>query len=425
MPKNKRPVPRQSHVPAGEEDEVLAQALADLALELAEREGDDDDDGASARATETETDTATGDGGAAFAVKDSELTRLIRNALRKKNDEVLYGAIERARYADVGAYQLLRARIEEAAGTVLLRREGAAPMEINAFALPLFVHSTGGLQQAADFADPEAFELLVDSLKQAGLESPDAKVVMISHAYDLEEIDRITYSHLQDMVRDAAGSMTEKKLVARPALERSLSGWAPGSFGAGDKAVELRFLLGFALKAETDPFYQAPPDEAGADAFFEARMARYRAWTVQADALVRRCLALEPAAIGVHFLYQDLFFGAKEQGLAELAMLQMMSDINAALLRANAAPGAVHAIAGPADVDDEMVLRVNLYAGTAPGGALLASSDKPLDLAADLQTEVDDICDALSTIGIEQVSVCLKFDRDGQAVQAQPYAPGD
>ena len=402
MPKNKRPVPRKSAAMPAEDDDVLAQSLADLALELAEREHADDDDAEALR------------------LKEDEFNKLLRNALRKKNDEVLYGAIERARYADVGAYQYVRSHIEEAAATVLLRKEGGPAMEINAFAVPVFVHSDGGLKEAEGFQDGDAFAELVESFKQAGLESPHAKVVMISHAYDAEEAGRITYSDLNDMARDAAASMTDKKLVATPALERSMTGWAPTSFGAGDKAVELRFLLGFALKRADDPFYQAPEEEAAADEYFEQRSARYRAWTDTAAPLVRRVLAADPAALDVHFLYQDLFFGAREQGMAELDMLRMMAELGAALEQHGAA---AQAVVGPADVDDMMVLRVNLLGAD---GAVLASADKPLDLAADLQAEVDDICDALATLGVQTVSVALRFDKDGVAQETQPYlAPED
>lgn len=404
MPKNKRPVPRKPPTPPEEADEVQAQALAGLALELAEREQDDD---AAAAPAATE-----------LLSKDEELSRLVRNALRKKNDEVLYGAIEHARYTDAGAYQLLRGRIEEAAGTVLLRRDGAPTMDINAFALPLFVHSEGGLKEDATFADGAAFDQLVDSFTAAGLESPQAKVVLISHAYDIDEIDAITYSHLQDMVRDAAGSMTEKKLVARPALERSIRGWAASHFGPGDKAVELRFLLGFALKRADDAFYQAPSGEAQADAYFEARMARYRDWTVQAAPLIRRCLAADPEAIALHFLYQDLFFGAKQQGLDELAMLQTIADVNAALAQGGVDAGAARAVVGPAATEDNLVLRVRLFDS---GGAALGQMDKPLDLAADLQIEVDDVCDALAGLGMTRLSVCQRFDPDGQALEERPF----
>lgn len=410
MSKNKRPVPRKSHTPAEEDDDVLAKALADLALAVAEAEGDDEEDVAG-----TPADLA------ALQAKEVELARLIRNSLRKKNDDVLYGAIERARYDDVGAYQLLRSRIEEAAGSVLIRREGAPAQEIDAFALPIFVHSTGGLRQAEDFADSEAFDQLVASFQAAGLESPSAKVVLISHGYDLEEVDRITYSHLQDMVRDAAASMTEKKLVARPALERSLSGWADSAFGPDDAVVELRFLLGFALKAQDDPFYQVPQDEVAVDAYFEQRMQRYRDWTVQATPLVKRCLTADPESIELHFLYQDLFFGAKEQGVAEMETLKLMSDISEALQRGAANAADVHAVAGPAALEDELVLRVKLF---DVAGTLLASIDKPLDVAADLESEVDDVCDALSTVGVQAISVCLRFDTDGQAIEAQAWSAG-
>lgn len=396
MPKNKRPVPRKSAIPPQEDDDVLAQQLADMALAVASEEGDD----------------------AAIAMRDVEFGRLVRNALRKKNDEVLYGAIERARYTDTLAYQLLRERVEEAAGTVALRRENGPEMEINAFALPVFVHSTGGLKESEAFNDGDAFEALVDSIKQGGLESPQSTVVMISHAYDLDEIDAITFSHLNDMVRDAAGSMTEKKLVARPALERSMSGWAATHFGAADTAVELRFLLGFAMKRADDPFYAAPAGEAAADAYFEARMERYRAWTVAAGPLVKRCLASTPAALELHFLYQDLFYGAKEQGVAELAMLQMISDVNAALQESGIAPAEVSAVLGPAAVEDEMVMRVNL---SDPAGVLLASLEKPLDVAADLRGELDDVCDALASLGIVSLSVAARFGEDGQPLDAAAY----
>ncbi|NHZ61391.1 DUF2863 family protein [Massilia genomosp. 1] len=396
MPKNKRPVPRKSAIPPQEDDDVLAQQLADLALAVASEEGD----------------------AAAIALRDVELARLVRNALRKKNDDVLYGAIERARYTDAVAYQLLRERVEEAAGTVTLRRENGPEMEINAFALPVFVHSTGGLKEAEGFNDGDAFDQLVESIKQGGLESPQATVVMISHAYDLDEVDAITYSHLNDMVRDAAGSMTEKKLVARPALERSMTGWADTHFGPADTAVELRFLLGFAMKRADDPFYAAPEGEEAAEAWFEARMARYRAWTVAAGPLVKRCLALDPASVELHFLYQDLFYGAKEQGVAELAMLQMISDVNAALEEGGVAGAEVRAMVGPAAVEDEMVMRVNL---SDAAGVLLASLEKPLDVAADLRGEVDDLCDALASLGITSTSVALRFGEDGQPIEARAW----
>ena len=301
MPKNKRPVPRKPVANPAEDDEVQAAALATLALALSEREHAEEDDAA------------------VLDAQEAEFDKLLRNALRKRNDEVLYGAIEFARDDDVGAYQLLRSRIEEASATVLLRKEGAPAMEVNAFAVPLFVHSKGGLKDADTFQDGDAFSELVDSFSKLGLESPAAKVVLVSHAYDAIEAARITFSGLNDMARDAAASMTDKKLVATPALERSITGWAPSSFAEGDQAVELRFLVGFALKRADDPFYAVPDEAAAADAYFAARMERYRAWTEQAAPLLKRCLGRDPASMEIHFQYQDLFFGAYQQGMDELA----------------------------------------------------------------------------------------------------------
>jgi hypothetical protein len=400
MPKNKRPVPRKSSVIPEDEDDLMAQALADLALAIVEREDEDE---------------------AVMRLQRDQFQKLLRNALRKNKDEVLYGAIERARDVDVGAYQFLRAEVEETSATAILRRDGAPTMEINAFLVPIFVHSTGGLVETAGFQDDAAFAQLVDSFGQAGLESPQAKVVLISHAYDLAEIDAIAYSHLNDMLRDAGGSMTEKKVVATPALERSISGWSARSFAPSDEAMELRFLLGFALKRADDPFYLAPGEEAEADAYYAARMERYRGWTLQVAPLVRRCLAADPATLELSFLYQDLFYGAKQQAMAELAMLGMMADINQALAQHALEPSQVRTIVAPVDLRGQMLLRVNLY--RQGDDAVLVASDKPLDLAADLRTEVDDICDALGTLGIVDVSVALKFRADGSADDARAYQP--
>ncbi|MET0855360.1 MAG: hypothetical protein ABWY27_01305, partial [Telluria sp.] len=184
---------------------------------------------------------------------------------------------------------------------------------------------------------------------------------------------------------------------------------------------ELRFLLGFARAREDDPFYKAPEDEAGADAWYAARLERYRQWTLEAAPLLQACLASDPATLSLNFLYQDLFYGAKEDAMAELAMLGMMSDITRALDAHQLDAAEVSAVVAPADVDDEMVLRVNLYRDGA--GAPLASPEMPFDMAADLQTEVDDICDALGTIGIHAVSVALKYGHDGQPVDVRPYSP--
>jgi len=44
-----------------------------------------------------------------------------------------------------------------------------------------------------------------------------------------------------------------------------------------------------------------------------------------------------------------------------------------------------------------------------------------VDLAADLGAEVDELCDALATIGIDDVSTADGFSEDGHPEGAQPY----
>ena len=402
MPKNKRPAPRKSSNSPEDKDEAVARMLSTMALNLAEQEDSESQ-------------------GTVLAEQAVEFGRMIRKSLNQKKDEVLYDAIERAKYEDVGAYQYLRSQIEEASSVVVIRRENAPAMEINAFVVPLLVQSTGGLKEADGFQDQEAFEALVKSFQESALESAKAKVVLMSHAYDLDEIDNITYSHLHEMVRDAYTSMTDKKIVIAAGLERSIAGWSATEFGAGDTAVELRFLLGFALKRVDDPFYVEPKDEAALDAWFDARMERYQQWTAKVAPLVQRCLAPAGSAVEISFLYQDLFHGGKEQGMAEYAMLQMMSGINHALAENKLDAGDVSVVVGPADEHGELLLRVNVYAAS---GEVLHGADKPLDLAADLQDEVNDVCDALAIIGVTNLSVALKFDNQGQPVEVHTYSPG-
>lgn len=380
MPKNKRPVPRKSSTPAEPDTDALAQALADLALEIAEAEDAEP---------------------AALAAREDELNTQVRKALRRKHDEVLYGAIELARYTDPAACRYLRARVEEEAATLRVRREGAPEFEIDAFLVPLFVQSTGGLAEAETFADDDAFEALTESFRQAGLDSADAKVVLIRHLYDLDAIDHIAFSALHEMLREAAASLTDKKLPPAPTLAASMRPWSERAFGPEDSAMELRFLLGFSLKRVDDPFYQVPASEEAADAYFAARMERYRAWTVAAAPLLARSLAGEPDRLSLNFLYQDLFYGAKEQGVAELALLATLGEVNDAI--AGRAPGAVRALVAPLDGGEQIVLRVSLYEGGA--AAPFASVDKPVDIAADLSAEVDDLCDALESLELAAVEV--------------------
>jgi hypothetical protein len=398
MPKNKRPAPRKPVKQAAEPDhEALAQNLVDLALEIAEREDLEP---------------------AVLAAREQDLQTLVRRALRRKHDEVLYGAIELARYTDPGACRWLRDKIEEEAATVHAR-EGDEDLEIDAFMIPLFVTSTGGLLEADVFQDDAAFEELNDSFRQAGLASADARVVLVRHLYDLDEVEAVRYSDLQEMLREALQSMRSKKLVAAPAIEASMRGWQPGLADAHEEAMELRFLLGFSLKHADDPFYRVPKDEEDADAYFEGRLARYRMWAGSIAPLLQRNLSHKPTELDLNFLYQDLFYGAMEQGVSELAMLATLAEVNWRLDGQDLEPARVKAAVAPIEAGDHAALRVNLYA--LGGGAPLATIDKPVDLADDLEIALEDLCDALSTVGLDGILVATGFDDDGEPQGAEPY----
>lgn len=398
MPKNKRPLPRTSNNPREPDAASQAQELADLALAIAERE---DEPGF---ATEDE--------------REEELLAAVRKLLRKKRDEALYEAIETARFTDPQACRLLRGRIEEEAATLRIRRD-EAEYEIDAFLIPLFVRSPGGLVAQETFQDPEAFEALSASFHAGGLEGASGKVVLIQHAYDLAEVDHIAFSTLQEMLREAANSLLEKKLQPAPTIEASIRGWTGERFAPDDSAVELRFLLGFSLKRADDPFYAIPADEAGADAWYGAREERYRAWTFQVAPLLRRCLASDPERVHVDFLYQDLFYGAKEQGVSELSTLSTLSEVARTLSAKGLEADQVHAAVAPIDAGEHIVLRINLYA--LDGGRPWGSVETAVDLAADLAVEVDNLCDALLALGLEGVSIASGFSEDGHAEGAEPY----
>jgi hypothetical protein len=402
MPNNKRPAPRKSAKQAAEPDhEALAQNLVDLALDIAET--DPDNLQAAARKPGIE----------------QELQVLIRRALRRQHDEMLYGAIELARYTDPECCRTLQDHIEEEAATLHLRDDDGSELEIDAFMIPLFVHSTGGLNAADVFQDDAAFEELSDSFRHLGLASADSRVVLVRYLYDLDEVDHIGYSGLQQMLKEAAASMRSKKLVAAPAVEASMRGWHASGYGPDDAAMELRFLLGFSLKHADDPFYKVPKAEAAADAYFEGRMARYRMWAGTVQPLLARSLSANPARIELNFLYQDLFYGAKAQGVAELAMLGTLAEVNNRLEELDQEPERIKAVVAPVDMGTHAALRINLYA--LGGGAPLAGIDKPLDLAADLETEIEDLCDGLGTVGLDGILVARGFDDGGQPEGAEAY----
>ena len=399
MPKNKRPTPRKSSNAPQEKDDALTQTLCDLALDLAEQED-----------SESLSD--------ALRQKESDFNKLVKRSIFQKKDEVLYEALERTKYADIGAYQLLKERIEEASEVIVTARADGKNIEINVFVIPMFVYTIGGLQFEDCFEDQEAFELLSKSLQDAGLESRDASVVLVNHAYHLDEIDAITFSHLNEMVRDAHASITDMRGAATPAIDRSFGPWPEGQFAADDQAVELRFLLGFALKATDDAFYRVPEGEDAMEAYFGARAERFERWAEEIMPVVKRCLVAEGTEIDVNFLYQDLFHGGKDRAIAEYFMLQMMSELNYGLDQHGIDAAATKAIIGPAEVRNETVLRVNLYAST--DDALVASSEKPWNIGRDLEDEIADVQDALTTIGVTSLAVAAKFSADGQALEVQP-----
>ncbi|SDG24616.1 MULTISPECIES: hypothetical protein [unclassified Duganella] len=389
MPKNKRPVPRKSANSPEVKDEQQTTELCALALDLADESASGDIISAATRAE--------------LAQKHIDFQRLLRRLLAQGKNEVLYGAIEMARDESLEAYRYLRTAAEEGAANLILRRDNAPDLEIDAFAIPVFVHSQGGLDPAADFQDPDAYEALLNSITDAGLESPKAQVVLVSHAYDLDEIERINYGQLQAMVREAAQSLTDKKIAAAPALERSMAaGWSPSSFSADDTAVELRFLLGFALKRTDDAFYKVPAGDKAADAYFAQRAERYQKWTEDYAPLVARCLGrargADPA-LTLNFLYQDLFFGARAQGQSEHDMLHLLSTLNQALQGHD--PAQVQAVIAPAEDEDDPLLLVQLSLGGTP----LAAAGKPLDPAADLALALEDLADALASLGVTDISV--------------------
>jgi hypothetical protein len=399
MPKSKRPTLRKSSNAPKEKEDALMQTLCDLALDLAEQED-----------SESMSD--------ALRQKESEFNKLVKRSIFQKKDEILYEALERTKYADIGAYQLLKERIEEASEVIVTARADGKNIEINVFLIPMFVYTIGGLQFEDCFEDQEAFELLSKSLQDAGLESRDASVVLVNHAYHLDEIDAITFSHVNEMVRDAHAAITDARGAATPAIDRSFGPWPEGQFATDDQAVELRFLLGFALKTTDDAFYRIPEDEAAMEAYFEARAERFERWAEQIMPVVKRCLVAEGTEIDVNFLYQDLFHGGKDRAIAEYFMLQMMSELNHGLDQQGIEAVATKAIIGPAEVRNETVLRVNLYAST--DDALIASSEKPWNIGRDLEDEIADVQDALTTIGVTSLAVAAKFSADGQALDVQP-----
>ncbi|HYD81352.1 MAG TPA: DUF2863 family protein [Paucimonas sp.] len=389
--------------PASEEkDEALADRLVELAIDL--RESD------AYRALPDDLRKA-----------QADLRKTIRKCLQKQREQALDEALERCFEEDAGAYRVLREQVEDLSGTVLFRRDEGPDLEVNAFVVPFFVHTTGGLAAGQDFQDEQAFEQLRESFREYGLESRKANVVLVAHAYHLDEIDRIGYCALNAMVHEAFDAMTRKKTATADAIAASLRGWPPSRFAADDNAMELRFLLGFALKTMDDPFYHVPEKEAAADRYFEARAERFRKWSHEVAPLLKRCLVTDGREAQVDFLYQDLFHGGKETALRELEMLRLLSEAQRMLETHALAPQDATAIVGPTEADDGEVLRVSLLA--TAGGAAIGSIDKPLGRTETVENAIADVADGLATVGVARLQAARLFDADGVPTGIRPYSP--
>lgn len=394
MPRNKRPLPRKSNNTPQPSSDAQLREMSTLALTVVER-------------GEAESGSA----------REEELLTLVRRALRRKHDDVLLGAIEYTKFTDPDACRYLRTLVGEEAASQRIRKEQGPEIEIDAFMIPLFVRSTGGLAEDEAFADEEAYTRLVESFQELGLESEAANVVLVRHLYDMDEVDAIGYSQLHEVVREAAASLTSRKPVPMPLLESTMSGWTGQQFDPDDAAMELRFLLGFALKPADDPFYAVPDGEGDSDAYFDARMTRYRAWTVDAAPLVRRSLAADPERVSVDFLYQDLFFGARDSAADEMSMLMSLAEASELLGERGLDAEQTRAVVAVLDGGEQALLRTNLYVD----GVLVGSIDKPVDLSADLGEELDDMCDALLTFGFKDVQTAADFTPDGQPEGAERF----
>jgi len=419
MPISEKTLPKKPRESEEDKDEAATLRLCELAESLAKVDLN------FAAGEKIAGDAVAGD--AAQLV--TEFHKLIKRSMHQKKDEVLYDALARTETISREACLYLKQAIEETAEITIIERAEGKMMEINVFVIPVFLHTVGGLDPQRCFQDQAAFEQLKESLQSGGLESPDATVVLVNHGYHLNEIDSITYSHLHEMLRDAFAAMTDKRFIATPAIDRSLSGWPDSPFGAQDRAIELRFLLGFSLKAVDDAFYTIPAGDSAADAYFSARQERFQRWAASTLPLVRRCFAMQATLSAsskdgeevheeevhedIHFLYQDLFHGGKERGIAEYFTLQLISELNRALQLTTCAPADIRATMGPIDSAGEAVLQVQLFDAQ---GALILQTEKPVPALPDWELEFDDTASALAMIGVQSISIAKKFTDEGRAI---------
>jgi hypothetical protein len=215
--------------------------------------------------------------------------------------------------------------------------------------------------------------------------------------------------------------MTRKKATPADAIARSMRGWPPTNFAPDDSAMELRFLLGFALKSMDDPFYHVPEKEAAADRYFEARAERFRKWSQQVVPLLQRSLVTDGREVQIDFLYQDLFHGGKEAAVKELEMLRLLSDVQHALETNGLAADEARAIVGPTEDDDGAVVRVGLYAKAAD--TAIAAFDKGVSRIESVESAIADIVDGLATVGVRDTYAAKQFDSDGVPTGVRPCSP--
>lgn len=364
-------------------DEALADRMVELALDL----------------RESDVYAALPD---ALQKTRADLRKTIKKCLQQKREPALREALMRAYEEDAGAYFVLRENVEEMSGNALFHDGTGPEVEVNAFVVPLFVHTTGGLSMEQCFRDEAAFEQLRESFREHGLESARASVVLVSHAYHLDEIGRIGYCQLSEMTHEAHDAMTRKKTVTADAIARSMSGWPPAHFAPDDRAMELRFLLGFAMKTMDDPFYHVPEKEAAADRYFDARAERFRKWSQQVKPLLQRCLVTDGREVQIDFLYQDLFHGGKAAAERELDMLGLLSEVQRTLAEHGIAAEAARAAIVPAD-EDENALRITLQA--AATGATIGSIEMPFDPTETVDGAIADLADGLISIGFQDAAL--------------------
>jgi hypothetical protein len=334
---------------------------------------------------------------------------------------VLYGAIELARDESVDGYRYLRNAIEEGAANLLPAPRRCAGHGNRRLCHSVFVHSQGGLDPAADFQDGDAYDALLASFTEAGLESPQGQG---GAGQPCLRPERNRKNHLWPAAQHGARSRAiaeQQENHGSAGAERSMAaGWAASSFGPDDSAVELRFLLGFALKRADDPFYAVPAKEKAADAYFAQRAERYQKWTEQYAPMVARCLGRGRAAIPPA---PELPVSGSVLWRARHCAGRICDAADAGHAQSGHGRPCAGAAAGHHRADRHrrrMVLRVQLRAGDS----VLAECDKALDLTADLEIEVDDVSDALASLGLglSQLSVALRFDADGQPQQLRPLA---